>query len=314
MTPGEFREDLARARDALQRASGQRILGYRVADGWFGPEDLWALDVLAEQGYEYDSSIGPIGRRFAAEPWRRFAHTHLFADRTLWEFPISAVELFGWMAPIAGGNWLRQLPPMLVEPQVEHWHRTYTAPYVMYFHAWELDPDQPKISAAPWLQRLRTYRNLDRMPALVGHYLTRYRFTSIADHVGLATDLVGRKTPLPVIRREPALVRSVPAPTQPGVRPPVTVVIPCYNEELILPYLDNTLRSVRQALEERYELRFLLVDDGSADGTPAALERIFSGQPGYRVLLLPHNVGVAGAIGAGIREADTEIVCSIDCD
>ncbi len=314
MTPGEFREDLARARDALQRASGQRILGYRVADDWFGPEDLWALDVLAEQGYEYDSSIGPIGRRFAAEPWRRFAHTHLFGERTLWEFPISAVELFGWMLPIAGGNWLRQLPPFLVRRLVEHWHRTYTAPYVMYFHAWELDPDQPKISAAPWLQRLRTYRNLEHMPERLRQYLSRYRFSSVAEQIGLATDLVGRKTPLPAIQREPAVVRVAAAPAASADRTAVTIVIPCYNEELILPYLDNTLRSVRDALASRYDLRFLFVDDGSSDGTANALERIFGGQAGCRVLVLPRNLGVAGAIGAGLREADTEIVCSIDCD
>jgi polysaccharide deacetylase family protein (PEP-CTERM system associated) len=316
MTPGEFREDLARARDALQRASGQRILGYRVADAWFGPDDLWALDVLAEQGYEYDSSIGPIGRRFAAEPWRRFAHTHQFGERTLWEFPISAVEFLGWMIPIAGGNWMRQIPPFLVKPRVEHWHRTYRAPYVMYFHAWELDPEQPKISAAPWLQRLRTYRNLGQMPERLGHYLSRYRFTSIAEHVGLATHLTGRTTPIPrePARREAAVIRPRTVQSQGTDKTPVTVVIPCFNEELILPYLDNTLRSVRSALASRYDLRFLFVDDGSSDGTADALERIFGGQQGCRVMRHARNLGVAGAIATGLREAETEIVASIDCD
>ena len=74
LTPAEFRDDLARARESLERAGGNRILGYRVADSWFQPNDLWALDVLAEEGYEYDSSIGPILRTYHAEPWRRFAH------------------------------------------------------------------------------------------------------------------------------------------------------------------------------------------------------------------------------------------------
>ncbi len=60
LTPAEFRDDLARAREALERAGGHRILGYRVADDWFQPADLWALDVLADEGYEYDSSVGPI--------------------------------------------------------------------------------------------------------------------------------------------------------------------------------------------------------------------------------------------------------------
>ena len=314
MTPGEFREDLARARDALQRASGQRILGYRVADEWFRPEDLWALDVLAEQGYDYDSSIGPIGRRFAAEPWRRFSHIHQFGDRTLSEFPISAMDLLGWMIPIAGGNWFRQLPAFLVEPQVARWHRTYTAPYVMYFHAWELDPEQPKISAAPWLQRLRTYRNLDRMPALLGHYLSRYRFSSIAEHVGLATTLIGRNTPRPLPSDEYAAMAIAAASSAGDARTPVTVVVPCFNEELILPYLDNTLKSVRAALVSRYDVHFVLVDDGSSDGTGAALEQTFGGQPGCRVVRHARNLGVAGAIATGIREAETEIVCSIDCD
>jgi polysaccharide deacetylase family protein (PEP-CTERM system associated) len=315
MTPGEFKEDLARARDALQRASGQRILGYRVADDWFRPEDLWALDMLAEQGYDYDSSIGPIGRRFAAEPWRRFAHTHRFGDRTLWEFPISAIDLMGWMIPIAGGNWFRQIPPFLVKPQVERWHRTYTAPYVMYFHAWELDPELPKISAAPWLQRLRTYRNLDRMPALLDHYLSRYRFSSIAEHVGLATDLVGRNTPRP--RREApkeSVVLPAPRALLSDTRTPVTIVVPCFNEELILPYLENTLRSVRVALASSYEVQFIFVEDGSTDDTAGALQRIFSGQQRCRIVRHPRNLGISAAIGTGLREAETEIVCSIDGD
>src|SRR5437764_8795959 len=71
MTPAEFREDLAHAREALERAAGTRVLGYRLADGWLGPAGLWALDVLAEEGYAYDSSIAPRLREYAGEPWRR---------------------------------------------------------------------------------------------------------------------------------------------------------------------------------------------------------------------------------------------------
>lgn len=322
MTPGEFREDLARAREALQRASGQRILGYRVADEWFRPQDLWALDVLAEQGYEYDSSIGPIGRRFSSEPWRRFAHTHQFGERTLWEFPISALDFMGWMMPIAGGNWFRQLPPSLLHRGVAYWDRTYAAPFVMYFHVWELDPEQPKISAAPWLQRVRTYRNLEQMPARVRYYLSRYRFSSIAEHLGFATGSALPSAPARPPRMSGSgaagTTTAVAAPPSVAVatapRTPVTVVIPCFNEELILPYLANTLRSVLTELSAQYEITFLFVDDASSDGTWEALQQTFGGRPECRLVRHDVNRGVAGAIATGLAEATTEVVASIDCD
>ncbi|HYL05135.1 MAG TPA: glycosyltransferase family 2 protein, partial [Thermoanaerobaculia bacterium] len=97
-------------------------------------------------------------------------------------------------------------------------------------------------------------------------------------------------------------------------RQPVTVVVPCFNEELTLPYLANTLRSVEAALAASYELRFVFVDDGSCDGTWEAMQRTFGGRPGHALVRHAVNRGVAAAILTGIRHADTDVVCSIDCD
>ncbi|MEO8634244.1 MAG: glycosyltransferase [Gemmatimonadales bacterium] len=320
MTQREFREDLRRAREALQRASGQRILGYRVANGWFCPEDLWALDVLADEGYDYDSSIGPIGTRFAAEPWRRFAHAHQAGERTLWEFPISADEMFGCMVPIAGGNWFRQLPPSYVRRAVAHWHRTYTAPFVMYFHVWELDPDLPLIGATSWVERVRAYRNLTEMPRRVGHFLERYRFTSIAEHLGLATQLsaVQRQALPPAPLQEARLARPVAVSTTMD-RPPaepiaVSVVIPCYNEELALPYLAKALSGAQQSLADRFALQFIFVDDCSSDRTAELLATLFGNRTDCRILRHPVNQGIAGALRSGLEAATTDIVASIDSD
>jgi polysaccharide deacetylase family protein (PEP-CTERM system associated) len=317
MTPGEFRDDLARSREVLQRASGQRVLGFRVADEWFTPRDVWALDVLCEEGYDYDSSIAPMLWRWGAEPWRRFAHTHSFGERQLWEFPISSLDYFGLQVPI-GGNWLRQLPPSLTRRAFVRWHRGYRAPFVLYFHTWELDPQQPKISAASAFQQVRQYRNLESMPSRLEWFFRRYRFTSVAEHLGLATALPGRMgTPVP----GPARLRAADAaPTRPEpgtivrTRTPVTIVVPCYNEELILPYLANTLRSVEERLGERYELHYVFVDDASSDDTWQALHRTFGEFP--RRIFVRHgtNRGVAAGIATGLRAAQTEIVCSIDCD
>jgi polysaccharide deacetylase family protein (PEP-CTERM system associated) len=329
MTPSEFQEDLQRSREALERAGRRRVLGYRVAHEWFAPLDLWALDVLAEEGFAYDSSVGPIFRRFAHEPWRRFLHQHQHGSHRLWEFPLSSWECWGWHIPIAGGNYFRQFPHRLVRRAVQHWHKTYDAPFVMYFHVWELDPDQPIINAAPWVTRIRHYRNLDKMAWVLEDYFRRYPFVGIADYLGLETNLgterlrqLGRQAPVsPMADLRLASAATAVADTPEAnwskriaPKTAVTIVVPCFNEESILPYLANTLRSVQATLADEYETRFVFVDDGSADGTWQALHRLFGTWPNAAIVSHGRNLGVAAAILTGIRQAETEIVCSIDCD
>lgn len=321
--PEELRDDLRRSRDALQSASGRRVDGFRIAHGWFGPEDLWALDVLAEEGFAYDSSIRPIFRRFADQPGRHVVHQHHHGEHSLWEFPLSAFGIGGWSFPIAGGNYLRQLPHHLMSRAVEHWTRRRPEPLVMYFHIWELDPEQPRIQAAPLLERIRQYRNLEKMEGILRFYLERYRFRGIGDYLGLnerhldprASEARGL-APRVVDPGTAGVHATAPRRShKPRGRQDVTVVIPCFNEELILPYLAKTLDSVAATLEEDYRVHFLLVDDGSTDGTWPSLQQYFGHQP-ERFTLLTHdeNRGVAAAILTGIRHAESEIVCSIDCD
>ncbi len=92
------------------------------------------------------------------------------------------------------------------------------------------------------------------------------------------------------------------------------MVIPCFNEELILPYLNNTLQSVERTLREAYDLQFIFVDDGSSDGTWAALQQTFGSRANCLTIRHSTNQGVAAAMMTGIRAAGAEIVCSMDCD
>jgi len=324
MPLAEFREDLARAREALERASKTKILGYRSAHRWFAPDDLWALPILAEEGYAYDSSFVVTSRAFRAAPYRRFAHRLTFGEKELWEFPLPTYNFLGWLMTIAGGNYFRQFPHPLVKRAIEHWHDTYDAPFIMYFHIWELDTEQPRISAASRLAKIRQYRNLDKMPRLLEEYFKKYRFVGIAEHLGLSTaedaaQASGAKAVSEVYQRKelhPTL-QDAPQPTSIATsfgKTPVSVVVPCFNEKLALPYLANTLKSVVAALENQYELRFVFVDDGSTDGTWDCLKQHFDMRPDCAFLRHTHNLGVAAAILNGIRHANTEIVCSIDCD
>jgi hypothetical protein len=285
------------------------------------------LPVLAEEGYAYDASVGPMFRRYAREPWRRFQHCQKFGNRELWEFPLSTSSFLGWHFPIGGGNYHRQFPHFLMKRAFENWHQNYSVPFVMYFHLWELDPDQPKIKAASMLARIRHYRNLGKMPSRLEHYFSSYRFTSIANYLGLEASAASHRQVAGTLRvpgpghltrsvtaRLSAISLGPEAESRVPMAEPVSVVVPCCNEELILPYLANTLKRVQAALAERYRLQFVFVDDGSADGTWSALHTLFGHWPNSTILRHEQNRGVAAAILTGVRHAKTDVVCSIDCD
>ncbi|CAN5214256.1 hypothetical protein BH11PLA2_BH11PLA2_02430 [soil metagenome] len=312
MSPIEFRAELGKAKAALEAAGGRKVVGYRAADGWFGPKDLWALDLLADEGYAYDSSIAPFGRRFASEPWRRFGHAHPTPHGAIWELPITSVRFLGMSLPIGGGNWVRQLPPGFMRRAADHGATAGQGPLVMYFHTWELDNAQPRMSTGNWFTRLRQYRNLHLMEERVGSYLERYRFVPAADWLGIPRPIVAPapmnvETPAPAMRATMAAINI-------RDRKPVTVVVPLYNEEETLGYLANTLERVRAAFTPLYDAKFILVDDGSKDATGPKAKEMFAHRP--EVTLLSHdcNKGVAAAIMTGLQAAETEIVCSIDAD
>ncbi len=308
MGPSEFRDDLLRSRESLERASGTKVVGHRVPH-FLGPEDLWALDVLAQEGYAYDSSIRPLFRQFAGQAWRRRKHRHECGDKSLWELPLPSSNVLGMSVPIAGGNYFRQFPHALVRPAVARWQRTHEEPFVMYFHVWELDPDQPRINTSSFLTRMRHYRNLDKMGRIVRDYFRTSEVTGIAEYLGESTAAFERE-PGAARPAAPELVSAVANPTG----PPISIVIPCYNEEQALSYLGNTLRSLETELGASNDVSFIFVDDGSSDGTWALLEKLFGANPRATRIRHEKNSGVAAAILTGIRAAKTEVVCSIDCD
>src|SRR5262249_45433048 len=148
------------------------------------------------------------------------------------------------------------------------------------------DPDQPRIEAASSLARIRQYRNLDKTSRILESYFRRYRFGGIADYLGLCKDreprqVNGRDYTLPLDgfdgeRHSLDLRVKAPYLDSPTAidRIPVTVVIPCFNEEANLPYLRNTLSNVQASFSE-YMLHFILVDDASVDGTWQTLQSLF---------------------------------------
>jgi polysaccharide deacetylase family protein (PEP-CTERM system associated) len=308
-TATELRRQLRRTREALEAATSTPVIGFR-APAWIREDELWTLDVLAEEGYLYDSSVNPVLRRFRRAPCLLRAHRHRASagGPGIWEFPVSTVALLGWRVAISGGNYIRQLPHTLLRRAVARWDRDVPAPLVFYFMPWELDRGQPTIDGLPLLDRVRHYRNLDKTRWVLREYFARYSFTGIASFLG-----VPMPSARPAAEAERAELRAATA-AGPAQAEDVTLVVPVFDEKANIAYLQRTLAELRRRLRDRYRVRIVIVDDGSRDGSWDELQRCFASEPDCDLVRHPANRGVAAAILTGIRAARTDVVCSIDCD
>ena len=309
LTDEEFREDLRRTNRALEDAGGQKVIGYRSAEKLNYEKDAWIFDVLAEENFVYDASFLPVRKD---EKVKRFARQIQANEKIIWEFPYSTRNLGLGLLPISGGNYFRQFPYTLMRKAVKDWTERYDAPFVFYFHVWELDPEQPRISAASNYNRIRHYRKLDKMEWIIKEILGKYAFTNAAEYLGIKSE--------PSADADGLISSSTnsinPSATADGSdKTAISIVIPCYNEQETLPYLSNTLRGLETDLaENNYQTNFIFVDDKSKDATFDRLNELFGAQANVVILRHDDNQGVAAGIMTGIKSANTEIVCSMDCD
>jgi polysaccharide deacetylase family protein (PEP-CTERM system associated) len=304
----EFREDLRRTNRVLEDASGQKIIGYRAAEKLNYEKDSWIFEILAEEGFVYDASFLPDRK---SDKNKRVAHRIHAGSKAIWEFPYSTRNFGVGLLPISGGNYFRQIPYTLMRKAVREWHETQAEPFVFYFHVWELDPEQPRINAASAYNRIRHYRKLDKMEWILKENIQRYDFCDAADFLGLKEE-IQVQSPKSEVRSPAATIANRQSPI---ANERVSVVIPCYNEEAALPYLANTLRSVETNLAKNgFQANFIFVDDCSKDATLERLNELFGAKENVKIVRHKTNQGVAAGIMTGLREAQTEIVCSMDCD
>jgi polysaccharide deacetylase family protein (PEP-CTERM system associated) len=184
LTPSEFREDLRRARAAIENAGGVRIVGYRAPTFSIGRDNLWALEILSEEGFLYDSSIFPIRHDLYGFPGApRFPNRLQFGSkRILYEIPMTTVRMGGMAWPAGGGGYLRLLPMSYTRWAVRQIHEKECQSFMVYVHPWELDPDQPRI-AGSWKSRLRHYTGLRTMEKRLRQLLANGRFMPLIDLV-----------------------------------------------------------------------------------------------------------------------------------
>ena len=307
LTQEEIRDDLRRTNEVLENAGGQKIVGYRSAEKLNYDKHSNIIQILADEGFAYDASFVPTKKD---EKPKRFVHQIHKGGKAIWEFPYSTRNVGVGLLPISGGNYFRQIPYTIMRHAVRDWTNRYDDPFVFYFHVWELDPEQPKISAASRYNRIRHYRKLDKMEWIIRENLELFDFCDIAEFLDVKESLQ--------IDRQESKVENLTIPDQrPKIkdRKPVSIVIPCYNESEALNYLSRTLVSVEEGLNEKgFKANFIFVDDKSTDDTFDKLNQLFGKQDNFQILQHETNQGVATGIMTGIKAATTEIVCSMDCD
>ena len=206
LNPEKFREDIRRSKAILEDLTGAQVLGYRAPSFTIVKDTMWALPILVEEGFYYDSSIFPIRHdRYGMRDANPLCHRLSTNTGFLWEVPPTTVKLGPVRLPIAGGGYLRFFPYRILHRLLRHVERQGT-PLVMYLHPWELDPDQPRISASR-LSRFRHYNNLDKTEGRLIKLLRDFRFGPICEAIKPIAELV-KVMPLGIERCGNALVRG----------------------------------------------------------------------------------------------------------
>jgi len=194
LSPQEFQADTHRACAAIEDSGGQKVVGYRAPTFSVVKESLWAIEILAERGFVYDSSVFPIRHDLYGIPEApRFPFRWECSNgRSLFEIPALTVRLFGWNLPVGGGGYLRILPMWYTRWGLRRIRQREGEPVALYFHPWELDPGQPRLSGS-WKSRFRHYFNIWRAEERIRELLSQGRFVPLSEY--LQAQL--RRGPLP---------------------------------------------------------------------------------------------------------------------
>ncbi|EHR72003.1 polysaccharide deactylase family protein, PEP-CTERM locus subfamily [Burkholderiales bacterium JOSHI_001] len=177
-----FAQDIQRAKKILEDITGTAVLGYRAPSFSIGHANLWALDVLAEAGHRYSSSIYPIRHDHYGMPDApRFAHR---LDSGLIEVPITTLRMRGRNLPSSGGGYFRLLPYAVSRWLLQQVNGRDGEAAVFYFHPWEIDHHQPRVPGIDAKTRFRHYLNLGRMESRLQRLLQDFPWGRM-DHIFL---------------------------------------------------------------------------------------------------------------------------------
>ena len=182
-----FEKTLFNRATSLEQIVGERVIAYRAPSFSITSKSLWALQILAEEGFTIDSSIYPIYHdRYGIPDAQPALHRLQTAAGALWEFPATVVRLAGMNWPVSGGGYFRLYPLAATIRALKTVNRRLSRPFVFYVHPWEVDADQPRLGAGSWLSRRRHYLNLHRTERKLRGLLAAFPFGRMRNVIDLA--------------------------------------------------------------------------------------------------------------------------------
>ena len=182
-SPALFKEETYRSKEILENIVQTPVTGYRAASYSITKKSLWALDILSELGFTWDSSIFPIYHDnygipdTPSEPYKIQTQN----GRSLTEFPITSAKWMGLSVPAAGGGYFRQFPYALFRYFFKVASQGNRTPKLFYLHPWEIDPDQPRFNEASWFSRFRHYTNLDKCEDRLARLIKDFKFDTMSN-------------------------------------------------------------------------------------------------------------------------------------
>ncbi|MDD2660824.1 MAG: DUF3473 domain-containing protein [Methylococcales bacterium] len=180
-TPEQFRDDVSKTKKLLEDLSGEHVNGYRAASYSIGAKNLWALNILLEEGFKYSSSIYPVKHDIYGMPDApRFVYEPI-ENQHFKEIPITTVRFGNKNFPCGGGGFFRFYPYALSKWAFNRINIEESESAIFYFHPWEIDPEQPRVHGLNLKTRTRHYLNLNRMENRITRLLTDFNWDTMAN-------------------------------------------------------------------------------------------------------------------------------------
>jgi polysaccharide deacetylase family protein (PEP-CTERM system associated) len=185
LTPAAFRRDTLRAVKAIEDACGVTPWIYRAPSYSITRKSLWALETLIECGFTHDSSIYPISHdRYGIPGFERHAHIIQTQSGPICEIPAATVKISSdRIMPVGGGAYLRLLPYRYTSAGIRRLNRDEQKPACIYFHPWEIDPEQPRLASGA-IARLRTYTGMKGMAQKLSRLMSDFEFSTMGEVYG----------------------------------------------------------------------------------------------------------------------------------
>jgi polysaccharide deacetylase family protein (PEP-CTERM system associated) len=176
-TKKQFREDIRKTKLILEELAGELVLGYRAPGYSVTEETNWALPILVEEGYRYDSSLSAIPNETCRGS---ICFRHDVKGGSLWEFPLGRLRMAGLAFP-ANGFSLRVFGYQLVRRAIKLAEANNKCT-LMHLRVWEVDPNQPHMKGRA-LARFQQYYNLAKVENGLRTLIQDFQFSPLREAI-----------------------------------------------------------------------------------------------------------------------------------